>query len=210
MLYTYLCYHSAIFDTHSFQLYMCTFIYLTVILSSCPTATILTVCWALYLTPLSRHPACRRRPRLHVRLHPAADHGDASTKSRSSCIFESLYIREHSYTCLSLRLNALHPFVLVVPLYLTPLSRHLACRRRPRLHVRLHQAADHGDASTKSRSSCIFESLYIREHSYTCLSLRLNALHPFVLPIPCFSFIHYITPPYLMFDASHFKILLLR
>ena len=46
MLYTYLCYHSAIFDTHSFQLYICTFIYLTVILNSCPTATILTVCWA--------------------------------------------------------------------------------------------------------------------------------------------------------------------
>ena len=46
MLYTHLCYHSPIFDTHGFQLYMCTFIYLTVILSSCPTATILTVCWA--------------------------------------------------------------------------------------------------------------------------------------------------------------------
>ena len=64
-------------------------------------------------------------------------------------------------------------------LCLTLLWRLLACRRRPSCTI-----------------SCIFESLYIREHSYTCLSFWLHALYRFVLPSPCFSFIHYITLPH--------------
>jgi len=78
-------------------------------------------------------------------------------------------------------------------LCLTLLWRLFACRRRPSCTI-----------------SCIFESLYIREHSYTCLSFWLHALYRFVLPSPCFSFIHCITLPHSMFDASHFEIPLLR
>ena len=55
-----------------------------------------------------------------------------------------------SYTC---RLYWDHALQLpywkfAAPLCLTPLSSHLACIRRPRLHVRLHPAADNGDVST--------------------------------------------------------------
>ena len=78
-------------------------------------------------------------------------------------------------------------------LCLTLLWRLFACRRRSSCTI-----------------SCIFESLYIREHSYTCLSFWLHALYRFVLPSPCFSFIHCITLPHSMFNASHFEIPLLR
>jgi hypothetical protein len=79
MLYTHLSYHSSMFDAHSFHLYFCMSIYLPVVLRSCYTTTMLKVRCTLCLTLLLRHLACRRRPRLHVRLHPAADNGDAPT-----------------------------------------------------------------------------------------------------------------------------------
>ena len=102
MLYTNLLYHSR-FDTQIFKMPIA-FIYTFVCLYTYRLLwdhALQLPCWKfaapLCLMMLLRHLACRRRPRLHVRLHPATDNEDASTKARSSNIMY-IWITVHTWT----------------------------------------------------------------------------------------------------------------